>query len=50
MSDLRELKSEGEVGEDDERRAETTLQKQTDEAIAEIDALLKGKEAEILEV
>ena len=50
MSDLRELKNEGEVGEDDERRAETTLQKQTDEAIAEIDALLKGKEAEILEV
>ena len=50
MSDLRELKNEGEVGEDDERRAETTLQKQTDEAIAEIDRLLKGKEAEILEV
>ncbi|MBS1884026.1 MAG: ribosome recycling factor [Actinobacteria bacterium] len=50
MSDLRELKNEGEVGEDDERRAEATLQKQTDEAIAELDALLKGKEAEILEV
>jgi ribosome recycling factor len=50
MSDLRELKNEGEVGEDDVRRAEATLQKQTDEAIAEIDALLKGKEAEILEV
>jgi ribosome recycling factor len=50
MSDLRELKSEGEVGEDDERRAEAALQKQTDEAIAELDALLKGKEAEILEV
>jgi ribosome recycling factor len=50
MSDLRELKKEGEAGEDDERRAETSLQKQTDEAIAEIDALLKGKEAEILEV
>ena len=50
MSDLRELKNEGEVGEDDERRAEASLQKQTDEAIAEIDALLKGKEAEILEV
>ena len=50
MSDLRELKNEGEVGEDDERRAESTLQKQTDEAIAEIDVLLKGKEAEILEV
>jgi ribosome recycling factor len=50
MSDLRELKNEGEVGEDDERRAEAALQKQTDEAIAEIDSLLKGKEAEILEV
>ena len=50
MHDLRELKKEGEAGEDDERRAETTLQKQTDDAVAEIDALLKGKEEEILEV
>jgi ribosome recycling factor len=50
MSDLRELKKEGEAGEDDERRAESALQKQTDEAIAEIDTMLKGKEAEILEV
>jgi ribosome recycling factor len=50
MQDLRELKSEGEVGEDDERRAESALQKQTDDSIAEIDSLLKGKEEEILEV
>ncbi len=50
MQDLRDLKKEGEAGEDDERRGEATLQKQTDEAIAEIDALLKGKEEEILEV
>jgi ribosome recycling factor len=50
MSDLRELKKEGEAGEDDERRAEAALQKQTDEAIAEIDSLLNGKEEEILEV
>lgn len=50
MQDLRELKNEGDAGEDDERRAEAALQKQTDEAIAEIDALLKGKEEEILEV
>jgi ribosome recycling factor len=50
MQDLRELKKEGEAGEDDERRAETALQKQTDEAIAEIDEILKGKEEEILEV
>jgi ribosome recycling factor len=50
MSDLRELKKEGEVGEDEERRAEESLQKQTDGAVAEIDTLLKGKEEEILEV
>jgi ribosome recycling factor len=50
MSDLRELKKEGEAGEDDERRAEAALQKQTDEATGEIDELLKGKEEEILEV
>jgi ribosome recycling factor len=50
MHDLRELKKEGEVGEDDERRAEGELQKLTDGATGEIDALLKGKEEEILEV
>jgi ribosome recycling factor len=50
MSDLRELKKEGEAGEDDERRAEASLQKQTDDAVAEIDTLLKAKEQEILEV
>ena len=50
MHDLRELKKDGDAGEDDERRAEAALQKHTDEAIAEIDALLKGKEEEILEV
>jgi ribosome recycling factor len=50
MHDLRELKREGEAGADDEHRAETALQKHTDEAIGEIDALLKGKEEEILEV
>ncbi len=50
MHDLRELKKEGEVGEDDERRAETELQKRTDDATKEIDGLLKAKEEEILEV
>ena len=50
MHDLRELKKEGEVGEDDERRAETELQKRTDDATTEIDGLLKAKEEEILEV
>ena len=50
MHDLRELKDEGDVGEDEERRAESELQKLTDKRIADLDALLKGKEEEILEV
>ena len=50
MHDLRELKEAGETGTDDERRAEGLLQKLTDERIGELDAMLKGKEAEILEV
>jgi ribosome recycling factor len=50
MHDLRELKEAGETGSDDEHRAEVGLQKQTDASIAELDTLLKGKEAEILEV
>jgi ribosome recycling factor len=50
MHDLRELKKEGEAGSDEEHRAESELQKLTDEATGEIDGLLKGKEEEILEV
>src|SRR3954452_14255124 len=50
IHDLRELKKEGEVGEDDERRAESELQKHTDTATKEIDDLLKAKEAEVLEI
>ena len=50
MADLRELKKDGETGSDEEHRAESELQKLTDEAIGEIDGLLKGKEEEILEV
>jgi ribosome recycling factor len=48
MHELRELRKEGEVGEDEERRAEAELQKLTDGRIAEIEELLKGKEEEIL--
>ena len=50
MHDLRELKSDGEVGSDDEHRAEDELQKLTDARVSEIDEALAGKEAEILEV
>ena len=50
MHDLRELKREGELGADDEHRAETELQKLTDSRVAEIDTLMAGKEEEILQV
>jgi ribosome recycling factor len=50
MHDLRELKNEGEVGSDDEHRAESELQKLTDAHVGDIDSALAGKEQEILEV
>jgi ribosome recycling factor len=50
MHDLRELRDMGEAGSDDEHRAEEALQKLTDAKVHELDDLLKGKEAEILEV
>ena len=50
MHDLRELREGGDVGEDEERRAESELQKLTDAKIADLESHLKGKEAEILEV
>jgi ribosome recycling factor len=50
MHDLKELRESGDAGADDEHRAEDALQKLTDDKVKELDALLKGKEAEILEV
>jgi ribosome recycling factor len=47
---LRERKSKGEISSDDEHRAESALQKLTDSRTAEIDEVLKSKEAEILEI
>jgi ribosome recycling factor len=50
MHDLKELVKDGEVGDDDERRAEDRAQKLTDEHVKRIDDLLKHKEEEIMEV
>jgi ribosome recycling factor len=50
LHDLRELRDAGEAGSDDEHRAEEALQRLTDEKVKELEALLKGKEEEILEV
>jgi ribosome recycling factor len=48
MHHLRDLRKSGDTGEDEERRAETELQKLTDSKVKDIDDLLKGKEEEIL--
>jgi ribosome recycling factor len=50
MHHLKELVRNGDVGDDEERRAEERVQKLTDEHVAKIDELLKRKEAEIMEV
>ena len=47
---LGDLVKNGEVGDDEERAAETRVQKLTDDHTAKIDELLKHKEAEIMEV
>ena len=50
MHDLKELVDNGDVGADEEHRAEERVQKLTDEHTHTIDELLKRKEAEIMEV
>ena len=50
MRHLEELVKNGDVGDDEERAAETRVQKVTDEHVAKIDDLLKRKEADIMEV
>jgi ribosome recycling factor len=47
---LKELSKNGEVGDDEERRAEERVQTMTDEHTRAIDDLLQHKEAEIMEV
>ncbi len=50
MRHLEELVKNGDVGDDEERRAEERVQKLTDDHVSRIDELLKRKEAEIMEV
>jgi ribosome recycling factor len=50
MQHLRDLVVKGEVGDDEERRAEQQVQKITDDHTKSIDELLKVKESEIMEV
>src|SRR5262245_14037525 len=50
MRHLKDLVVNGEVGDDEERRAEERVQKLTDQHTKAIDELLKHKEAEVMEV
>src|SRR6185312_9697305 len=50
MTDIKELLKEKLVSQDDERRAETEVQKLTDKHVADIDHALAAKEKEIMQV
>jgi ribosome recycling factor len=50
IEDLRTLKKDGDIGEDEERRTEEQVQKLTDRFTHEHDQIQKAKEQELLEV
>jgi ribosome recycling factor len=50
MNDIKDRLKKKEVSQDDERRAETEVQKLTDKHIADIEALLAVKEKEVMQV
>lgn len=50
LSDLKALQNNKEISEDDERRAQTDVQKITDKYVAEIDKTLAKKEADLMEI
>lgn len=48
--EIKKMEKDGHLSEDDARRAVDEVQKKTDRHIGEIDALVKGKEKELMEV
>lgn len=50
IEDLRRLKKDGDIGEDEEKRTESDAQKVTDRYIHDLDHMQKVKEGELLEV
>ncbi len=50
MADIKEMLKEKLISQDDERRAETEVQKLTDKHVADIDHALAAKEKEIMQV
>ncbi|MFT4128037.1 MAG: ribosome recycling factor [Gordonia sp. (in: high G+C Gram-positive bacteria)] len=50
VEELKRIQKDGEAGEDEVVRAEKEIQKTTDTYVAQVDELVKHKEAELLEV
>lgn len=50
MEQIKKMKKNSEITEDDQRKAEDDLQKLTDKAIKDVDAICAAKEKEIMEV
>jgi ribosome recycling factor len=50
MTDIKEMLKEKMISQDDERRAETEIQKLTDKHVAEIEQVLASKEKEIMQI
>ena len=50
MNDIKEMLKEKLISQDDERRAETEVQKLTDKHVADVDQLLAAKEKEVMQV
>lgn len=50
MDELKRIQKDGEAGEDDVNRAEAELDKTTAKYVAQIDDIVKNKEAELMEV
>ena len=50
LDKIKKMKNDGDISEDDQKRYEEDVQKMTDQAIDEMDELLKIKEGEIKQV
>lgn len=48
--ELKNLLKDKEISEDEERRAQTVIQKTTDDCVAQIDAVAAGKEKDLMEL
>ena len=50
IEQIKKMKKDGEITEDDQRKGEDDMQKITDKAIKEVDAICSAKEKEIMEI